>query len=535
MMDTLYFGGDILTMDHPATAEAVAVTDGVIRRVGTLAEVRAGLPGAEMVDLRGHTLMPAFLDPHSHLVSYAASLRCVQLSGADNFAEIERRLAAYVREKRPAPGAWVIGTGYDHNLLAEKRHPDKRLLDRAAGGHPVLISHASGHMGVASSAALEAMGIGAGTPDPDGGRIGRTAENGEPDGYLEENAFFRSSAVVPGGTIEEQCALVEQAQREYFRQGIATIQEGRTKAEEWAVLRHMADAGRLAADVVAYVDQKDHAALLRNNAAWLHREGRLRLGGYKIFLDGSPQGRTAWLTRPYEKGEDGYRGYPIYSDRQVTDFVAEALGQRVQILAHCNGDAAAAQFIAACRGAEERVGIPCRTIRPVMIHAQTVRPDQLREMAALGIIPSFFIAHTYYWGDIHIENLGMERASAISPARSAGDAGLPYTFHQDTPVLPPDMLRTVWCAVNRLTREGVVIGEAEKVTPLQALRAVTIHAAYQYFDEDRKGTIRPGKLADFVVLGSNPLKTDPMAIDQIPVLATIRNGHPVYTAADWAR
>lgn len=163
-----------------------------------------------------------------------------------------------------------------------------------------------------------------------------------------------------------------------------------------------------------------------------------------------------------------------------------------------------------------------------MIHAQLLRRDQLSALRSLGMIPSFFVAHTYYWGDVHIRNFGLARASAISPAASALREGLPFTFHQDTPVLPPDMLTAVGCAVTRTTRTGRVLGEEERLLPLDALRAVTVNAAYQYFEEDRKGSIREGKLADFVLLDENPLTVEPGRIRDIRVLRTIKEGVTVY-------
>lgn len=527
-MQQLYVGGDILTMekDRPE-AQAVLVEDGVIRRVGPRDTLEAeAAPEAERIDLEGQTLMPAFLDPHSHLTAFAVTLRCADLTGAADLADIRRRLEAFRDRKGLKDTDWLIGVGYDHNTLAERRHPDRQALDGVHTG-PVLISHASGHMGVANTRALALFGVTADTPDPDGGRIGRGTD-GQPNGYLEEIAFMQYSALAPAPSPQELERLVDEAQRVYARYGIATVQEGLLKEPECVLLRRLAESGKLRLDVVGYADIKHCPDLLRDQAdltgAYV---GGFRLGGYKLFLDGSPQGRTAWLSAPYEHAPDGYRGYPIYRDEEVRAFVRKALDEGQQLLTHCNGDAAAAQLLDAFEA--EAGGRDCH--RPVMIHAQTVRRDQLDRMARLQMIPSFFVAHTYFWGDIHLQNLGRERAAAISPARSAQERGLPFTFHQDTPVIPPDMLMTVWCAVNRLTRAGVLLGEEERVTPLAALKAVTIHAAYQYGEESCKGSIRAGKRADFVVLDRNPLRVDPLEIRHIVVRRTIRAGQTLYESA----
>lgn len=527
MDSTLYFNGTILTMEEPAAVQAVLTENGRIKAVGTLDELRAAAgPEIRMVDLRGQTLLPGFIDSHSHITALAQTMGLLPLDGVSGFDELVSRIRDFRETRRAEPGRWITGFGYDHNFFKEKAHPTRELLDQAAPDNPVLLSHTSGHMGVMNTAALRAAGITADTPDPVGGRIGREAD-GQPNGYLEETAFTAASGKMPRPTMEDLLRQMEQAQQVYLSHGITTVQDGITKAPEWAMLKVMAEQERFLVDVVSYVDMKDNRQLLRENPAY---EGeyrhRLRIGGYKIFLDGSPQGRTAWMTRPYENGEAGYCGYPAYEDREVEAFMRQAVEEGRQILVHCNGDAAAQQMLDAYEKAAGTEGF--RDIRPVMIHAQLVRRDQLARMARLGMVASFFTAHTYFWGDIHLQNFGWDRASAISPAASAIQEGVPYTFHQDTPVIPPDMLQTVWCAVNRVTKNGKVLGKGERISPLEALKGVTINAAYQYFEEDRKGSIRPGKLADFAVLDRDPLSVPPDAIRDIRVTAAVKEDRLVY-------
>lgn len=529
MGQTVYFNGDIVTMEVPLYAEAVLARDGKIARVGSLAEVEAAAGGpAARVDLGGATMLPAFVDPHSHITSFANTLGLVPLQGADSMEEIIRRLKERMEERPLKPGEWLVGHGYDNNFLPGKLHPDRRVLDQVSNEAPIIIAHASGHMGVMNSAALRASGIGPDTGDPEGGRIGRLEDGREPSGYLEENAFMNSSRNIPAPTMEQMLDRLESAQDIYLSQGIATVQDGLTKAADWALLQAAAEAGRLKVDVVSYVDLKDHRSLARDNPRYLGKyRGGLKIGGYKIFLDGSPQGRTAWMSRPYENAGDGYCGYPIYSDEKVEEFCRDALREGVQLLAHCNGDAAAAQYLRCFAQALRRTE-GANDIRPVMIHAQLLRPDQLPSLKPLHMIPSFFAAHVYHWGDVHIENFGVERARSISPARSAWKEGIPFTFHQDTPVIAPNMLETLWCAVNRLTRSGVLLGADERLPVLEALRAVTGNGAYQYFEEKDKGSIAEGKRADFVILSGNPLKVAPMELRELSVEATIRGGEVLY-------
>lgn len=470
MRKTIYFGGDILTMAEDALyVDAILVQDGRIQELGQAEALKRTHPEAALFDLQGHTLMPAFLDPHSHITALASTMGLASLEDAGSFDEIVDRLLAFKRERGLSDSDWLIGFGYDHNLLREKAHPTRQVLDRA-GGNPVLISNTSGHMGVVSTAGLEALGITEASQDPAGGKIGREQGSRRPNGYLEETAFTSTSARLPQPSPEQLCRQLQQAEQVYLKNGITTIQDGYTRPGEWAMLEEMARQGRFTADVVCYPDVEHNRAIAQKHPEFVGRyHNRLKIGGYKAFLDGSPQGRTAWLSQPYENAEDGYRGYPTHTDAQVRSYVQTARQDRMQLITHCNGDAAAQQLIEAFEQ-EQKAGGDLPSLRPVMIHAQTVRPDQLARMAPLSMIASFFVAHTYFWGDVHLQNLGRARAMAISPARSAQAAGVVYTFHQDTPVVPPDMLKTVWCAANRLSRAGVALGGARAPFSLRRLK-----------------------------------------------------------------
>ena len=259
-------------------------------------------------------------------------------------------------------------------------------------------------------------------------------------------------------------------------------------------------------------------------------QNRLRFGGVKMMLDGSPQGKTAYLTHPYHvppPGQtDDYRGYPTHGDDHVNAMFAAYLGARIPILAHANGDAAADQLINAVARAN-----PTVDHRTVMIHAQTAREDQLDQMQALGIIPSFFSAHVFFWGDWHRDSvLGPERGSRISPTRSAWDRQMPFTVHNDSPVVPPDIIRLIWATTNRKTRSDQVLGPDQRLTTFEALSAVTRMAAYQYSEEDSKGTLETGKLADLVILSRNPLTMDPGDLLDLEVDETWSRGERIYVA-----
>lgn len=535
MRQTLYYNGDILTMDDTIPyAQAVLTEDGIIRHVGTIEEVlRLADETARKIDLQRHTLMPAFLDSHSHVTALAATMRLTSLQGAQDFEEIAARLVRAQHEHPVGPGEWLMGFGYDHNILKERQHPTKDLLDAVSQEVPILISHASGHMGVVNSAGLRLWEIAADTPDPEGGVIGRQ-EDSQPNGYLEENAFMEYSQRVAPPSFGQIANGFLQAQQIYLENGITTIQDGKLGAADFELLHKLARQGLLKADVVGYVDLKGSGEVLRRHEELGEYQNQFRLGGYKLFLDGSPQGKTAWLTEPYEGSRDGYCGYPVYTDEQVQEFLRQALEQRQQILVHCNGDAACEQLLRCMETLQTQTGCDWPLLRPVMIHAQLLRENQMQRVKSLGIIPSFFVAHTYHWGDVHLQNLG-DRANRISPAGSAMLHGIPFTFHQDTPVIEPDMMETIWCAVQRTTRQGVRLGEEERIPVAEALKAVTIHAAYQYFEEDNKGSISPGKLADLIVLSENPLRVPLERLRGIQVLKTIKDGECVYERYKGAR
>ncbi|MEN8808877.1 MAG: amidohydrolase, partial [Desulfobacterales bacterium] len=429
---------------------------------------------------------------------------------------------------------WIIGFGYDDAQLKEQRHPTRDDLDAVSTTTPVLAIHQSGHLAAVNSKGLEVAGITAATKDPAGGVYRRREGGSQPDGVLEEMAFFKTVFTVLGtlGT-DDNKTLLKAGLKLYASFGFTTAQEGRATPEAIETEALVAREGGLKMDVVAYADIQSAADTIKPPLHGKTYTQHFRIGGAKLNLDGSPQGKTAWLTKPYRVPPSGqatdYRGYPAVSDDEASALVDKAFRNGWQILAHCNGDAASDQFIAAIRTATNKYGKADR--RPVMIHSQTVREDQLDTMKELGIIPSFFGMHTYYWGDWHRDSvLGPERAARISPAASAVKRGMIYTQHHDAPVAMPSSIMILACQVNRTTRSGQVLGAEQRVSVMEALKSITISAAYQYFEEKTKGSLEPGKLADFVILDKNPLKVDPMAIKDIKVVETIKEGETIYRA-----
>lgn len=533
---TVYFNADVITLaDETPTASAVAVRDGRILAVGDFKDVQnAAGPDAALRDMKGRTIVPGLIDTHGHFASVARVLSLADLQpppsgGVSSIAQLLSALQAW-RTGNPE-AEWIQGVGYDDSLLAEQRHPTRDDLDTISKEVPIVVRHVSGHLMSCNTACLKASGITAGTEDPKGGVIRRRVGSREPNGVLEETAMQFVLAKLPQPTADQTQSDLRKTQDYYASFGITTAQDGASSLRDVADLQAFASQGDLHLDVVAYVQHSRMPALAPDFAASRTYDHHFRIGGIKLTLDGSPQGKTAWLTEPYHVTPEGlptdYHGYATLDDEQVDRIVSAAFARDIQVIMHANGDAAIDQMIGAISRATATTAR--RDRRPVMIHAQTAREDQLGLMTDFGIIPSFFVAHTYFWGDWHRDSvLGETRAARISPLKSAQMRGLRFTIHNDSPVVPPDMMRLIWTAVNRTTREGKTLGPDQRISPLQALKAITSDAAYQYFEEDQKGTIEVGKLADLTVLSENPLRVQPSSIKDIKVVETIKEGATVF-------
>ena len=521
METTLYFGGPIVTLEKPMYAQALVERGGNIVYVGELeAAQRLAGPGARRVDLEGRALLPAFVDAHSHLLACAYARLQVPLGECGSWADIVRRLSAQVRDRAVPPGEWVKGTGYDSNVLAEGTAPDRWALDRACPQNPVVIQHASGHAGGFNTLALERLGVLEDASAP----LERDGQ-GQLTGRAEENAFLNLLQKIPMDSLEDVLTAFRGAQEEYASHGIAAAQEGLLNEAMAPAYQEILRRGLLNLDVAAYAPPGEYQGLAERFARTVRTApGAFRVAGMKIFLDGSPQGGTAWVREPYQGGGCGTR---TMTDAQVLAAFRQALDGDVQLLAHCNGDAAAEQYLTLLAQAEREAGRSLR--RPVLVHAQLLGRDQLERVKKLQVIPSFFVAHVYHWGEIHVNKLGLDRAAAISPAGSALKLGIPFTFHQDSPVLPPDMVETLWCACVRWTKTGRVLGPEERIPVEAALRAVTETAAWQYGAEGEKGTLKAGKRADLVVLSGDPLKTDPEELKNLQVEKTIKDGRTIWS------
>ncbi len=560
----IFCHGPILTMDDSCPiATAIYVENGRIAEVRTDADggqtLRENYPLAHVTDLEGRTLLPGFIDGHSHITAVAMRLLMVNCSPpprgvCGSIEELICHCRQELSRRRLRPGQWLLGMGYDPSVYREGRHPLREELDQISDRIPICLTHTSGHMCVCNSPALQILG------------------RKDSSGLLQEEEYLNPDVQkkINGFTDAEVMDALEQAGRLYASQGFTTVQEARAGEREYALLAGACRQGRLPVDVTAYLTEDMAGRCLpaeKSNGKisapavtlpYGPSPSRLRLGGLKIFLDGSPQGSTAWLSSPYfhpPHGEEKpWCGLPAMTEEEVLDAAVSCIANGWQLNAHVNGDAAIDRLIrcyarAICLEAGEsyevlaeaerdettsglvhlaaqalRQGL-CSDLRPAAIHCQTAGREQIRQMACLRMIPSFFIDHVYYWGDYYRESLlGPERAENISPAGWAAAKGIPFTLHQDAPVVKADPLFAVHNAVNRRTKDGYLLGAHQRISVWEALKAVTLYGAWQLREEKRKGSITAGKLADLVIVDRNPLEVPLLQLKEIRVEAAFKEG-----------
>lgn len=542
MADTVYLHGVVITVDDAQpNAQAVAVKDGKILAVGSDAQVSALKgPATRVVDLAGKTMVPGFVDGHSHIGDMVLGWNLTDLSPPPvgtvrDIAGLQAAMRAALA--RAAPGdSLLLGSGYDDSLLAERRHPTGAELDAVSASRPLCVFHVSGHLAVCNSPAMTRLGFVKGAPNPPGGVIARDAA-GEPTGLLEEQAVFAVFGAMTPMTPEIAARSFDEIQTYYASLGYTTAQDGQTASPAtFDLLQKFQAAKRLKIDIAAYPKWTLAEKMVASRGLKIGGpyENGLKFAGVKITEDGSPQGKTAYLEQPYFHPPHGaaadYRGYPIMPQAELDSWYEKFAGLGWQVQTHCNGDACIDMLIKAVEKAEATHPGFAAT-RPVVIHSQVTRPEQLSAYKRLGLFPSFFAEHTFYWGDWHRdETLGADRAAFISPTAAALKAGLHFSLHTDAPVVPPSPMHVLWSAVNRTTRSGQVLGADQRISPMDALRAVTIWPAWQHFDEESRGSITVGKKADLVVLNANPLSVDPATIKDIAVITTIKDGQPIYEA-----
>lgn len=504
--DTILTGGRIFCGLQEGFAEALAIRDGRVLQAGTAADIAAlGGAGTRTIDLAGRLAIPGLNDAHMHLVPLGLGMQEVGLradSGATSISVILERIAAAART-RP-PGTWIVGGGYDHNELAERRHPTAQELDRVAPDHPVYIKRTCGHVAIANTRALQAAGISHNTPVPEGGLIER--RDNRLTGLLAERAMRLVVDAMPKPDRAELLQAIERAGAAMLAQGFTSIMEAAAGMvagmEEIDAYEEAATTGRLPLRswVCLYGDPGGVADAAHAAGHRFGREvGLLRYGAMKIFADGSAGGLTAAMTQPYLVGEPGNHGVLCLPDAEMHRLLALYHARGYQLAIHAIGDAAIEQVLSGI----ERAGspeLPTQGRRHRIEHCGFLSDGQLRRMVAAGIDPVPQPVFLYDFGDLYVRNLGEVRAAASHPMRDWLAHGLHPAASSDAPVCATDPFKNLFAMVTRRTKNGTVLGAGQALDMAQAVHAYTACGAYTQFAEDRTGRLDPGLAADIAVL-----------------------------------
>lgn len=545
--DLVLTGGRVLTLNaQDDVAEAVAIAGDRIVAVGGAHDVEGLIgPRTEVLRLRGEPVIPGFIEPHNHFMLYGLWLGRVNCKSPVNrtVGDILERVRA--RATATPAGEWVLGFGVEDSGLEEKRFPTREELDRVAPAHPVYLRHRSGHAAVANSLALARAGLDDRSPQPPGGHLDRDPATGRLTGVLRETSAMEPiEAVLPQPTEAEMRDGVLAAGRLYATAGITSVHDAGADArpETYRAYQLAVAAGLVTRVYLMIWGWPGRHLYLQRDLGLRTGFGdeRLKLGAVKLFCDGSIQVFTCAFYEPYITQGESTRAHPRgvlqMTPSELNAIVEEAHARGFQVAIHAQGDYGIDVALDAIQYAMWKHPRPDPRHR--IEHCQCVTPEGLRRMRRLGVIGSFYPHHSWYWADRHISTfIGEERARRMNPMKSAMRAGVVTVGHSDAPiaeigdpVFGAEPLFGIWCAVNRTTRAGRVIGPEERLTPREGLRAFTINAAYASFEEHLKGSIEPGKLGDLAILERDPCAVDPWEIKDIRVLRTIIGGRTVYVA-----
>ncbi len=537
---TMYHGGSILTMtgDSPTYVDALVEQNGKIVFTGSKEEAEKKYEIAtNSIDLKGKTMLPGFLDAHSHyinslLVANQCQLYAPPSGDGKDVESIIRILKEFAKDRNLQKGEMITGYGYDDTVMPEGRLLNRDDLDEAFPDNPVRIDHVSMHGCVLNSLAMKKYGLSKDTKTPPGGVIVRKPGTEEPFGLIMETAFLPIMEQADPMTEAQEIELTKAGQMLYAEAGITTAHEGASHLPQIETIKRASEAGANFIDVVAYpfITDVENVLKLIPLEDWKKYNNNFKVGGVKITVDGSPQGRTAFFTSPYldggPGGEENWTGELTFPQEMVNDMVKKVYEMKVPLILHCNGDGAIDSFIEGYEYARE--GDYSTPWNVTTIHSQFMRKDQMPKFIKYNVRPSFYTLHTYYFYEAHLKNRGFEQAQYISPVRDAIDMGMRPTNHTDFVVAPLDQMMMLWSAVNRISRAGAKVGIDQSITPYEGLKTMTIYVAEQYDEIESKGTLEVGKRADFVILDKNPLEVPAMEIKDIKIMETLKDGVSIY-------
>ncbi|PTR11595.1 amidohydrolase [Cereibacter azotoformans] len=535
----IFSGGTILTVDAAfSEAEAIAIRGDRIIAVGSIQDVRAAAgEDAVEVDLAGRTMLPGFIEPHTHVVSGAAVGGIMTNVGISRFgtaAEILDHLRSLVPGTPPAE--WILARNFDPALQEGPEALTFAELDAVSTEVPVFVMNASGHLAYANRKAFEAAGIPEDIPDPPGAEFVRDAE-GRLTGVMKNNVSFLKvvSAAPAMGRLDPVTALIDLLS-DWGRLGLTTVSELALgtltgSPEDAAIVLGAAASGRLKARIRAY------PFYTVGSSAWDEAgigpgtgDALARITGYKLVADGSNQGFTGLQREPY-LGSDS-RGTAYMTPEEMTSIALDRAAKGWPLALHANGDAGIDMVLDACEAVRD-AGIDMSLIRTRIEHCSMLHDDQIARMKDLGVSASFLIGHVHFWGVWMRDRVfGPERVNNLDRCRSVEEAGVGFTLHSDFTVTEPDPLHMIQMAVTRRTwkEPDFVLNPGERISVESAIRAMTSEAAWQLFSDHEVGSLEVGKMADLVILEQDPRRVDPDTIRNIRVLETWMNGDQVFVA-----
>ena len=537
---TLFTGGTVLTVDADfSEAQAIAVRGNRILAVGSDAEVRAAAgDGAKIVDLGGRTVLPGFIDPHTHVIAGSIVDGIMDYVGMARFQTTDEVLAHIAERAAETPaGEWLVFRNFDPAVQEGVDRLTFAELDPISTDHPIFVLNASGHLAYANSKAFEVSGIADDVVDPPGGEFVRDAD-GNLTGFMKNNvAFLQIASNYPGMVEADPVEGLIKLLDKWGAVGLTTVSELSLGAlaqspADAQVMAAAAQTGRLKARIRAYpfytlgAETWDEAEVHQGDGNAI-----ARIAGYKLVADGSNQGFTGLQRDPYLGTEDD-RGLAYMSPEELTDVALERAKRGWHLAIHGNGDAAIDNILDTCDALVE-AGIDMSKVRPRIEHCSILHDEQIARMKQLGVSASFLIGHVHYWGvAMRDEVFGEEKAQLLDRCRSAEEAGVGFSLHSDFLVTDPDPLHMIEMAVTRKTwkEPDYVLAPQEKISVESAIRALTSEAAWQLFSEHEIGSLEPGKFADFVILDKDPREVNPDAIKEVKVLETWMDGKRVYQA-----
>ena len=529
--DLVLTNAAIHTMDRASPrAQAIAIAGNRVLATGSNSEIKSLLgPDTRSLDLDGHTVVPGFVDSHLHFMSYGLSLMQINLAEVPTLEEALNLVAD--RAGSTPRGQWLTGRGWDHSLWPGQEFPTRHDLDRIAPDHPVWLRRKCGHVGWANSKALELAGITVQTPNPSGGVIDHDPDTGEPSGILKETAMDLVADLLKDPTHEEAANALKVATHRAQRQGLVGVHtmEG---AAAFRSLQRLRESGELGVRVLMQIPESNLDAVIQAGLRSGFGDERLRIGGVKIFADGSLGGRTAFMLEPYE-GEPGNYGVAVSDAQKLDDLVAKASQAGLAAFVHAIGDRACRLVLDAIELSRQR-GFGAR-LRHRIEHTQLIHPDDMPRLAQLGVIASMQPIHATQ-DMLLAEALWGSRCSGAYAWRSLLQNGAVLAFGSDSPVEDLSVMKGIHAAVTRRRANGHPDPEGwhpeQRLTVAEAVHAYTAGAAYASGEETIRGSLSPGKLADLVVLSQDIFAIEPMSILNTEVVATLFDGEFVYTNGD---